>query len=209
MTQPISDIAFTPTVKAIQERLGSRDAYAGMEARGGWNDTVTPDLVAFIAGRDSLFLGTATAEGRPYIQHRGGAKGFLKVVGDRTLAFADFAGNRQYISTGNLADNNRAFIFLIDFAHRRRIKIWGWAEVVEDDPALLERLADPEYHGKPERALVFHVEAWDVNCPQHIPRLLGEDEVAAVVADLETRIDELEQENARLRGAAATVPTGA
>ena len=199
MPQPVSDLAFTSAVKSAQTRLGSRDGYAKMEQRGGWSDTVTPELVAFIAERDSFYLGTAAADGRPYIQHRGGPKGFLKVMDERTLAFADFGGNRQYISLGNLSENDLAFIFLMDYANRRRIKIWGRAEVVEDDPALLARLADPDYGGRPERVFRFQVEAWDVNCPQHIPKRFTEEDMQDAVGDLQTRMAALERENAELR----------
>ena len=184
---PTSDVAFTPAVKTIQERLGSRRSYERMEQGRGWNRTVTEDLVAFIAERDSFYLGTASADGQPYIQHRGGRRGFLKVLDERTLAFADFVGNRQYISMGNLTENDRAFIFLMDYPNRRRIKIWGRAESVEDDPDLLQRLADADYDGRPERALVFHVEAWDVNCPQHITPRFTRDELEPVVRELEQR----------------------
>ena len=171
----VSDVAFTPAVKKVQDRLGSRTSYARMEKRG-WADTVTPDLAAFLAERDSFYLGTASADGQPYIQHRGGPPGFLRVLDERTLAFADFRGNRQYISMGNLSENDRGFIFLMDYPNRRRIKIWGRLAVVEDDPTLLESLADPEYDGRPERAFVFHIEAWDTNCPQHItPRYTVEE----------------------------------
>ena len=193
MKTPVSDIAFTPTVKDIQERKGSRKSYAGMDARGGWKDVVTEDLKEFLSQQDTLFLGTATAEGCPYIQHRGGAPGFLKVLDDRTLGFADFVGNRQYISMGNLSENPQAFIFLIDFANRRRIKLWGRAEVKEDDPELLARLSDPGYRGRVERAFVFHLEAWDVNCPQHIKPRFTEEEVGDTVEHLKTRIRELEE----------------
>ncbi len=199
MTHPISDIAFTSAVKAVQERNGSRAGYACMEEKGGWTDTVTPDLAAFLGMRDSFYLGTASADGQPYIQHRGGPKGFLKVIDERTLAFADFAGNRQFLSTGNLSENDKAYIFLMDYPNRRRIKIWGRARVVEDDPALLERLADPAYDGRPERAIVFDIAAWDVNCPQHITPRFDEDEVAARLAPLQSRIAELEAEVASLR----------
>ncbi len=150
-----------------------------MEKRGGWSDQITPELAAFIGQRDSLYLGTASAEGQPYIQHRGGPKGFLKVLDNKTLAFADFSGNRQYISVGNLDDNDRAFIFLMDYPNRRRIKIWGRAEFVEDSPSLLDRLADPAYRSTIERALVFHVEAWDANCPQHITPRFTQEEISA------------------------------
>ena len=180
MTQHVSDVAFTPAVKAQQVRLGSRDAYAKMEGRGGWSDQVTPDLARFIGERDSFYLGTASADGQPYIQHRGGPKGFLKVVDDRTLAFADFAGNAQYISIGNLMENDKAFIFLIDYPNRKRIKIWGTARYVEDDTDVLAQLIDPEYAARPERAFVFTITAWDVNCPQHItPRYTVEEFSAA------------------------------
>ena len=192
MTTPISDVAFTPSVKAIQERMGSRNSYESMEQRGGWSDVVTPDLVAFIAERDSIYVGTASAAGRPYIQHRGGPPGFLKVLDDRTLAFADFIGNKQFISMGNLAENDQAYLFLMDYAERRRIKIWGRAEFVEDDAKLLERVADAEYAGRPQSVFRFHVEAWDVNCPQHIPRLFSLEQVEIRVRALQKRIAELE-----------------
>src|SRR5712692_1427013 len=137
---PSSDVAFTPSVKAVQERRGSRSGYRKMEERGGWQTRVTPDLAAFLAERDSAYLATANAAGQPYVQHRGGPKGFIRVLDDRTLAFADYVGNRQYITAGNLAENNRAFLFLMDYAHQRRIKIWGTARVVENDPALMAKL---------------------------------------------------------------------
>jgi predicted pyridoxine 5'-phosphate oxidase superfamily flavin-nucleotide-binding protein len=192
MTNPASDIAFTPAVKAIQERRGSRHAYARMEEGGGWQDRVTPELAAFIAERDSFFVATANAEGQPYVQHRGGPAGFLRVLDERTLAFADYRGNRQYITLGNLAENDRAFLFLIDYANRRRIKIWGRARVVDGDPGLIARLMPGGYKAKPEQVIVFDVDAWDANCPQHIPRMLPADEVVATVARLEARITELE-----------------
>ena len=172
MTPFISDIAFTPAVKTVQERLGSRAGYARMEEKGGWNDRVTEDLAAFLSQRNFFYLATATADGQPYIQHRGGPAGFLKVIDDKTLAFADFGGNHQFISAGNLSENDKAYIFLMDYPNRRRIKIWGRARVVEDAAALLERLADHAYDGRPERAIVFDIAAWDINCPQHIiPRV--------------------------------------
>ena len=194
MAHVISDIAFTPAVKAVQERLGSRAGYARMEERGGWRDRVTDDLAAFLLERDSFYLATATADGQPYIQHRGGPAGFLKVLDDKTLAFADFSGNRQYITAGNLGENDRAYIFLMDYPNRRRIKIWGRARLVENDPALLERLLEPGYAGKPERAIVFTIEAWDVNCPQHITPRYSDDEILALIAPLKHRIAELEAE---------------
>lgn len=197
--RPTSDIAFTPAVKAVQERLGSREAYTKLEQRGGWSDSVTDDLAAFIAQRDSFYLATASAGGQPYIQHRGGPKGFLKVLDAKRLAFADFRGNRQYISLGNLAENDRAFIFLMDYPNRSRIKIWGRVEVLEDDAALLQQLADPGYKALPERAFVFHIEAWDVNCTQHItPRFTAED-LAPRIQALQDRIAALESELAQVR----------
>ncbi len=192
MTRIVSDIAFTPAVKAEQERLGSRKAYARMEQKGGWNDTVTDKLADFLAARDSLYLATASADGQPYIQHRGGPPGFIKVLDEKTLAFADFSGNRQYISTGNLSENDRAHIFLMDYPDRRRFKLWGRARVVEDDPALLERLADPDYGAVPERAIVFEIVAWDWNCPQHITPRYSAAELADIVGPLNARIAELE-----------------
>ncbi len=200
MTEPVSDIAFTPSVKAWQERLGSRAGYARRAEKRDWSDSVTPELKAFLAERDSFYLATASAEGRPYIQHRGGPAGFLKVLDDKHLAFADFGGNKQYISAGNLSENDRASIFLMDYANRQRIKLWGRARVVEDDAELLERLADPGYAAKPERAMVFEIEAWDVNCPQHITPRYTEAQIAPAIAKLQCRIAELEAEVAELKG---------
>ena len=199
MTQPISDIAFTPSVKAIQERKGSRKQYARMEEGNGWEDTITPELNHFLSEVDSLYLATANADGRPYIQHRGGPKGFLQVLDGRTLAFADFAGNRQYISLGNLAENNQAFLFLMDYSTQTRIKIWGRAEVIEDDSDLLSKLTDAQYKGKPERVIRFHVEAWDANCRQHIPLKYSQQEVDNIVRPLIKRLEQLEAENVQLK----------
>jgi predicted pyridoxine 5'-phosphate oxidase superfamily flavin-nucleotide-binding protein len=189
---PTSDIAFTPAVKAVQSRRGSRAAYAQAAESRSWPDRITPALAAFIAERDSAYLATANQEGQPYIQHRGGPRGFIHVLDDKTLAFADYRGNRQYITTGNLAGNDRAFLFLMDYAGRQRIKIWGRARIVEDDAALLARLMPAGYRARPEQVLLFTVEAWDANCPQHIPRKIDEADVAAVVERLQARIAELE-----------------
>ena len=128
-----SDVAFTPSVKALQTRKGSR---ARAEERGAWETRITPDLAEFIAAQTSVFLATVSDEGQPYIQHRGGPAGFLRILDDKTIGFVDFAGNRQYITQGNLADNPKAHLFLIDYARRRRVKIWGAARVVEGDAAL-------------------------------------------------------------------------
>jgi predicted pyridoxine 5'-phosphate oxidase superfamily flavin-nucleotide-binding protein len=191
-----SDIAFSPSVKAVQSAKGSRASYAKVERRG-WQTRVTPDLAEFLAGLDMFYLGTASAEGQPYIQHRGGPSGFLKVLDDRTLAFAEFGGNRQYITLGNLSENPRAFIFLMDYANRQRVKLWGTASLVEDDPELLEHLSDPDYSGKVERAIVFTVEAWDINCPQHIQRRFTQRQVQPMIDRLEHRIRELEEQLAQ------------
>lgn len=193
-----SDIAFTPSVKAIQTERGSRSSYARMESGGSWETTVTPELEAFLAELDMFYLGTANAEGQPYIQYRGGSPGFLKKVDEKTLGFTDFGGNRQYITLGNLSENSKAFIFLMDYARSRRIKVWGHARVEEGDPALLDQLRDPAYPGKVERAILFHVEAWDVNCPQHIHKRFSQQQVAPVVEELQSKIAELEAEVRRL-----------
>jgi predicted pyridoxine 5'-phosphate oxidase superfamily flavin-nucleotide-binding protein len=155
---PSSDVGFTASVKAIQERRGSRNAYRRMEERGGWETRVTPELAAFLAERDSAYLATATSAGQPYIQHRGGPKGFIRVLDDKTLGFADFIGNRQYITTGNIAENDRAFLFLMDYAHRRRVKIWGKARVVENDAELLAKLMPEGYDARLQQAILFTIE---------------------------------------------------
>lgn len=193
MIRPVSDIAFTPAVKAQQERRGSRKQYERMEQSRGWQSTVTPDLAAMLAATRSFYLATASAEGQPYVQHRGGQPGFLHVLDDKTLAFADLAGNRQYITAGNLDENPRAFIFVMDYAHRRRVKIWGTARVVEDDDELLARLRPADGNAVAERVIVFSVDAWDRNCPQHIPQLVPIEDVAATVQQLRQRIAELEE----------------
>ncbi len=201
MNQPsTSDIAFTPSVKAAQERRGSRGRYEQMERRGGWSDEVTPELREFIAERDSLYLGTASADGQPYIQHRGGPRGFLKVLDGKTLALADFSGNFQYISVGNLEENPKAYLFLMDYPHRRRVKIWGTAEYVEGDSDLEDRLKEEGYRGRVERAIVFHVSAWDTNCPQHILPRYSEAELAPKFEEYEARIRILQAELQMLRG---------
>jgi len=170
-----AESVFTGAMKAQQERRGSRAAYSRWEENRGFQQEISEDLAAFVAERDSFYLGTASADGQPYIQHRGGPPGFLKVLDSRTLAFADYSGNRQYISIGNLSENGRAFLFLMDYESQTRLKVWGTAEFVEDDPALLTALSDPSYDAAPERAILFHVEAWDRNCRQHIPRLVRAD----------------------------------
>ena len=192
MRQFSSDIAFTPAVKGIQAAKGSRSSYARMETGGSWETKVTPELEAFLADLDMFYLGTANAEGQPYIQYRGGTPGFLKKVDEKTLGFADFGGNRQYITLGNLSENPRAFIFLMDYVRSRRIKVWGKARIVEANPALLDSLRDSTYPGKVERAILFEIEAWDVNCPQHIHKRFPQHQVASVIEQLQAKIAELE-----------------
>jgi predicted pyridoxine 5'-phosphate oxidase superfamily flavin-nucleotide-binding protein len=194
-----SDVAFSPSVKAVQERKRSRHAYARMEENGAWQTRVTPELADFIRAQTSIFLATANAEGQPYIQHRGGPAGFLHVLDETTIAFADFAGNRQYITQGNLSDNPKAHLFLIDYAQRRRIKVWGEARVVEGDAALTARLMPQGYKSRPEQVILFKVSAWDANCPQHIPQRFEAADVAAALAERDQRIAELEAQIAQLR----------
>jgi uncharacterized protein len=193
-----SDIAFTPAVKAIQARKGSRRAYARMEGDKGWNTTITPELAAFIAAQSSVFLGTANAAGQPYIQHRGGPPGFLRVLDERTIVFADLHGNRQFITQGNLAENPKAHLFLIDYANQQRIKVWGEARIVEDDAELLADLVPKDGKSRGEQVLEFRVRAWDANCPKHIPQRFDAVDIARALEQRDQRIAELEAEIARL-----------
>ena len=199
MTTPSSDIAFTPSVKAIQTRRRSRAAYAAMEAQGGFRTVIDETLMGFLAQVDTAYLATTSAAGQPYAQHRGGPKGFIKVVDERTLGFVDYSGNRQYITTGNLAENDKAFLFLMDYAHRRRIKLWGRARVVEGDEALIRRLMPEGYKARPEQVVLFEIDAWDTNCPQHIPQKFDAGDVAQAHEAQRARIDALEAENAALK----------
>jgi predicted pyridoxine 5'-phosphate oxidase superfamily flavin-nucleotide-binding protein len=199
---PSSDVAFTPSVKAVQERKGSRRAYAHVEAEGGWATRITPELAEFIGAQTSFFMATANSLGQPYIQHRGGPPGFLRVLDETTLGFADFTGNRQFITLGNLTENDQAHLFLIDYATQRRIKIWGRARVVEGDEALMAELMPRDYRARPSQAILFTVSAWDANCPQHIPQKIDAADVAAALAERDARILALEAELARLRAAA-------
>jgi predicted pyridoxine 5'-phosphate oxidase superfamily flavin-nucleotide-binding protein len=194
-----SDVAFTPSVKTIQAREGSRHAYARMERGAGWETKITADLAFFIATQTSVFLGTANAAGQPYIQHRGGPPGFLHVLDERTVGFADLAGNRQYITLGNLAENPKAHLFLIDYARRQRVKIWGEARVIEDDPALLAKLTPANGNSRRARAILFTVMAWDANCPKYIPQRFEAEDVARILDARDRRIAELEREVARLK----------
>ena len=194
-----SDVAFTPSVKAVQSRKGSRASYARMEVGAGWQTTITENLAEFIAAQTSIFLATASATGQPYIQHRGGPPGFLKVLDNKTIGFADFRGNRQFISMGNLAENPRAHLFLLDYSTQQRIKLWGTAEIIEDDAALVARLMPPDYQAKSDQALLFHINAWDANCPQHIPQRLDAADVDRALKERDSRIADLESEIARLK----------
>lgn len=196
-----SDIAFSPTVKAIQAAKGSRQAYARMEAGRGWATEIDATLAEFVARQRSIFMATTSAEGQPYVQHRGGPPGFLRVVGPRTLGLADLRGNRQYISVGNLADDPRVCLLLLDYTLRTRVKIWGRAEVIEGDDALLASLAPAGYDAHPERAILVHVAAWDRNCPQHIPLRMEAEDVEAALAAKDREIAALRAELDRLRGA--------
>src|SRR6266550_2889625 len=193
-----SAIVFPAAVRRAQAEHGTAHVY-DRKIEAGFPDTVTPELAAFIAEQDTAFLGTASADGAPYIQHRGGPKGFIKVIDERTLGFADYRGNRQYITLGNLSENDRAYLFLIDFSRRRRIKLWGRARAVENDDALIEKLFDHGYKARPERVILFTVEAWDVNCSQHITARLTVDEVEQLAATAQEGIATLQAENARLR----------
>lgn len=201
MPEAPSDIAFTAAVKAIQQQKGSREGYARMERGRGWQTIVTTDLAAYLGDLDMFYLGTASAPGQPYIQYRGGPPGFLKVIDERTLGFADFGGNRQYITLGNLSENPKAFIFLMDYANSQRVKLWGTAKVVENDRALLDRLRDAEYAASVERAIVFTLEAWDVNCSQHIHKRFSQRQIMPVIERLEERVRELEAALAKTHAA--------
>ncbi|MEO6280046.1 pyridoxamine 5'-phosphate oxidase family protein [Roseateles sp.] len=198
MSDPTSNIAFTAAVKAIQARKGSRHAYARMEEGGGWERVITPELKEEIEAQISVMLATANAAGQPYVQHRGGPRGFLHVLDEQTIAFADFAGNRQYITQGNLGENPQAFLFLMDYAERRRIKIWGRARVVEGDAVLMARLMPEGYAARPEQVILFSVEAWDVNCPKHIPQRFEAADVLAAIQSRDERIADLERRLAEL-----------
>ena len=196
-----SDVAFTPTVKAMQTRKGSRRAYARVEERGAWQTVITPDLADFIEAQTSIFLATVSADRQPYIQHRGGPAGFLRVLDDKTIGFVDFAGNRQYITQGNLADNPKAHLFLIDYAQRKRVKIWGEARIVQGNAELVAKLMPDGYKARPEQVILLTVSAWDANCPQHIPQRFEAADVAAALVERDKRIEELETEAKRLREA--------
>ena len=198
MTRNFTNIAFTPGVKATQTKYGSREIYEKFAQGKVTEDILTIKEQEFIAARDSFDMGTVSSNSYPYIQFRGGATGFLKIIDEKTLGFVDFTGNLQYVSVGNLLENDRVFLFLMDYAHRRRLKIWGRAKVIDDDPELLEQLSDPDYQAEKARVILIQVEAFDWNCPQHIPLRYSATEVAQIKAPLEARIQELEQQLAQL-----------
>ena len=202
-----SDVAFTPAVKAIQTRKGSREAYAHVEQRGGWRTEIDDKLAGFLAEANSFYFATATADGQPYIQHRGGPKGFIKILDKSTIAFADYAGNQQYLTQGNLSENPKAYIFIMDYAHRRRVKLWGEAKVIDDDPARTDALMPKGYRARPEQVIVFKIAAWDTNCPQHIPQKFDAADVAQALAARDARIAELEAELAELKKTAVPAAT--
>ena len=198
-----SDVAFTPTVKEIQARKGSRLSYSSVEERGGWSTVITPELKEFIDKQISFFMATSNKECQPYIQHRGGPPGFLRVINEKTLGFVDYIGNRQYITQGNLMDNDKAQLFLIDYGSRSRIKIWGTAKIVEKDEALIELLMPKDYQARPEQVILFNVDARDANCPQHIPLRFEAAEVLAAIESREQQIKALQAEVAELKAVAS------
>jgi predicted pyridoxine 5'-phosphate oxidase superfamily flavin-nucleotide-binding protein len=200
MGRRFAEIAFTPAVREVQERMGSRVAYARMEGRLPPGDALGPDEAAFVADRDSFYLATVSETGWPYVQHRGGPAGFVRLLDPRTLGFADFRGNRQYVSVGNLARDDRVAMIFMDYPNRARLKVLGRASVVEPDRReILERLEAPEYGARVERGILIRVEAFDWNCQQHITPRFTLDEIEEATAPLRRRIAELE---ARLEGAA-------
>jgi hypothetical protein len=208
MEEYSSDVAFSDAVKAVQVRKGSRRMFEEMEQDGSWRTLITGSMKQFIESQRSFFLATANAAGQPYIQHRGGPPGFLKVLDEKTLGMVDFLGNRQYITLGNLSENQRVHLFLMDFAQRRRVKIWGTARVVEDDPALVERLMPPSYRARPSQVLLITITAWDINCSQHIPQRFEAAEVRSALAERDARIAALEEEVARLKAGMADPGAG-
>ncbi len=203
-----SDVAFTPAVKAVQTRKGSRQVFAGLEERGGFRTEIDENLAAFLADVNSFYLSTASSDGQPYIQHRGGPKGFIKILDKNTIGFADYRGNRQYVTLGNLSENRKAYIFVMDYVHRRRVKIWGEARVVDDDPALMQSLMPGGYKARPEQVILFRITAWDTNCHQHIPQKFDSADVAAAISSRDDRIAELEAELAAARGQPASKDPG-
>jgi hypothetical protein len=203
MGHNFGSLVFTPVVKALQERYGSRRQYAKIES-GASRDRLGPEEFAFIAERDSFYMASIGSSGWPYVQHRGGSKGLLKVIDDRTIAFTDFGGNKQFISTGNLTTDNRVALILVDYPHQARLKILGRAEIFEGDQAQewIERLREPGYKAAVERAFVIRVGAFDWNCPQHITPRFTAEQIQEALAPFEHHLQDLERENTELRQAA-------
>jgi uncharacterized protein len=201
MPKTFGSLIFTPAIKALQERHGSRRQYAKLENSAASQDRLGQDEAEFLASRDSFYMATVGATGWPYVQHRGGPTGFLNVIDDHTIAFADFRGNKQFISAGNLSTDNRVALIMVDYPGQARLKILGRAEMLEGEAARewIERLRTPEYKAVIERVFVIHVEAFDWNCPQHITPRFTEDEIREALAPMERRVQELEQDNERLR----------
>lgn len=204
MTAVSSDVAFTASVKAVQAARGSRAAFARMEAGGSFRTGITPELESVLASTETAYLATASAAGQPYAQHRGGPPGFIRPLGPDLLGFADYAGNKQYVTTGNLVENDRAFLFLMDYARARRVKLWGHARMT-DDAAVIAQLMPAHYQARPEQALLFTLSAWDTNCRQHIPRKVNLADATAMLATRDARIADLEAELALLRTPWTTV----
>jgi predicted pyridoxine 5'-phosphate oxidase superfamily flavin-nucleotide-binding protein len=194
MTHKFAELAFTPAVRAAQESMGSRKAYAKAEGGPVHHDRLGETEAAFIAARDSFYMASVGETGWPYIQHRGGPAGFVRVLDGRTLGFADFRGNRQYVSLGNLTGNDRVSLFFMDYPHQARLKLLGRARFVtpEDEPELIARLAIPDYPAKVERGFLIAVEAFDWNCSQHITPRFTATEVTAAISPLHERIRQLE-----------------
>jgi predicted pyridoxine 5'-phosphate oxidase superfamily flavin-nucleotide-binding protein len=201
MARNFGSLVFTPLVKALQEKYGSRRQYTRPEAGSGAPDRLGPDEVAFIGERDSFYMASVGASGWPYVQYRGGPEGFLKVIDDQTIAFADFRGNKQYISTGNLASDDKVALIMVDYPSRSRLKVLGHAQIFEGESARewIERLREPGSKDVIERAYVIRVEAFDWNCPQHITPRFTEEQIRQALAPFERRLEELERENGKLR----------
>jgi uncharacterized protein len=201
MTKSFGSLVFTPVVKSLQERYGSRKQYERMEKFGGSPGGLGPEEREFLAERDTFYMASLGATGWPYVQHRGGPKGFLKVIDDRTIAFADFRGNKQYISTGNLMTDDRVAIILVDYPRQLRLKILGHVEIFEGEKAKdwLAKVRDPKYHATTERVYVIRIEAFDWNCQQHIIPRFTEEEIRDVLEPVEKQMHELQEENAKLR----------
>lgn len=188
MTKPSSDVAFSDSVKAVQSQRGSRAHFEKIETRGGWATELNTEIARFIEHVTTAYLATASADGQPYVQHRGGPPGFLRVLDNKTLGFVDFKGNRQYVTTGNLTENPRAHLFLIDYQGQQRVKLWGRARTVEGDDALARRFFPEGYNARIEQVILFDMTALDINCSQHIPQMFHAGDVAQTIQQYQARI---------------------